>query len=477
MSRSQKRSEIPVGTGFSPNLVDLPSYMDAIVAHSGDEEALEEAINSPPVWIGTPRTTRRTRRHPMEAGIQYGLLAQGTYEATDLAHRLSTLDEESLYKAFARHIVLNLGGLRIIEAAQEMEMDGRSITGDSLARYLTNQGFRVTEHNTAINTLRMWLGKARLVPESGHAKDPWLPDLEVKEDLLGLDDETIAAIAGLTNQQIAFLKSLCRLRPSPGEWIDAADVRDLAEHTFNVRFGRASLPNTVLHPLEETGLITFESGGTQSGTPSRLQPTEAFQGDVLEPFLENTLSDLNQALTAYYRERPEDIYAALESTDTYVKGQALEAYTIYVMRLLGLRFQGWRRRAQETGYSEVDVLMGGVFGSLPTTWQVQCKNTPSTPVRLEDVAKEVGLLPLTRATHILLIANADITRDARRFANEIMTHSAVTIFLLDAADFESVKETPANLSRILRSRAERIRDLRLSTPLWSGIDPADEVSD
>ena len=475
-SRSDKESEIPVGTGFSPNLISLPDYINAIVKHSGDPNAIEEATTSPPVWIGsTPPTTRRRRRHPMEAGAQYDLLTDGDYRATDLARRLSELGGPDLYKEFARHILLNLGGLRVIEAAQEMHLDGLNITGDTLARYLTNQGFRVTEHNTAINTMRMWLGKAGLVPESGRVKRAWLPDLEVKEELVGLDDEMIAAIASFTREQIAYVKALCRLNPQPNEWIAAADVRDIAETTFGVRFGRASLPKEVLHPLEEADLIEVDTGGTRSGKTSQFQITEKFQAEVLEPFLENALSDLNRVLTAYYRERPKDIYQALESDDKYIRGKALEAYTVYVMRLLGLRFQGWRRRAQETGYSEVDVLMVGTFGGLPTTWQVQCKNTPSSPIRLEDIAKEVGLLPLTHATHILVVANSSFTSDARKFAKEVMMKSSVTIFLLDESDFAAIKETPADLTRILRAQAERVRDLRLRAPLWSGIDrPEDD---
>ncbi len=251
-------------------------------------------------------------------------------------------------------------------------------------------------------------------------------------------------------------------------------MRDLAEATFGVRFGRASLPNEVLRPLGKAGLIQYETGGTRSGKTSRLRLTEQFQTDILGPFLEVTLAHLNTALTAYYRTRPEDIYEALRSSDKYTKGHALEAFTIYVMRLLGLRFLGWRRRAQETGYSEVDVLMAGLFGAIPTTWQVQCKNTPTTSIRLEDIAKEVGLLPLTHATHILIFANARFTDDARRFAQEIMLKSSVTIFLLDVKDFEAIKMAPANIGRILIAQAERIRDLRLSAPLWSGIEGVEE---
>ncbi len=465
MASAKKESQIPVGTGFSPDLVSLPDYVRAAVRHSGDLDALEEALNTPPVWIGKKlRTTRRTRRHPMEAGAQYGLLTPGSYEATDLTRKLARLSEDDLYQAFARHIVLNVGGLRVVEGAQEMHLDGRKVTGDSLAQYLSDQGFRVSVHNTAINTMRMWLAKAKLFPESGRGAGAWRPDPAVKEQLVGMDDDAIAALAALTPEQVAFAKTLARL--DPDDWTPAAEVRDLAEAAEGVRIGRGSLPNEVLRPLEAAGLIEYRTGGTSSGKTSELRTTEAFRAEVLEPFLERTLKDLDPALTAYYRTRPADIYTALGSKDKHEKGQALEAFAVMVMRLLGLRFVGWRRRAEETGYSEVDVLMAGLFGAVPTTWQVQCKNTPSGQVRLEDVAKEVGLIPLMRATHILVLANAPFTRDARRYADAIMQNSSVTVFLLDRTDFEAIRESPANLGRILQAQAERIRDLKMATPVW-----------
>lgn len=469
-SRSEKESQIPVGTQFSPDLINLSAYAKMTVAHNGNVAALRDAVVKSPVrtkpYASPP--TARMKGLPLEAGVQYGLLTEGSYAATDLAKELATLGEPQIYERFARHILLNLNGLRVVEAAQEMALDRRAITGDTLAQYLTDQGFRVTIHNTAINTLRMWLGKAGLFPDGGRKSETWMPNSTVKKKLLGISDETIAALASFTPEQIAFARALCSLEPSG--WLPASDVRDLAEATYAVRLGRASLPLEVLKPLQDAGLIEYETRGTQGGKASRLRLTEKFRIDVIKPFLETTLSGLNTALIAYYRTRPEDIFAEMRSADTYKKGRALEAFTVYVMRLLGLRFLGWRRRAKETGYSEVDVLLAGLSGGMPTTWQVQCKNTPAAPVRLEDVAKEVGLLPLTHATHILLVANAAFTDDARKFAQETMLNSSVTIFLLDKRDFEIIQANPAHIGRILLAQAERIRDMRINAPLWSGIE-------
>ena len=348
MPSADKRSRIPVGTQFSPDLIDLPEFLKMAITHSGDITALRTAVIQPPVRIQSYQKppTHRQINLPLEAAVQYELLEPRTYLATPLALQLATLlSPQEIFDAFARHILLNLGGLRIVEAAQEMALDQQEITGDTLAQYLTDQGFRVTVHNTAINTMRMWLAKAGLFPV-GRSRDAWIPNLMVKERLIGLSDQSISALANLSSKQIAFVNTLCRLEPS--EWINAADVRDLAETTFGLRFGRSSLPNEVLSPLQRAGLLEFETGGTKSGKTSRLRLTDKFRVEMLQPFLEKTLSDLDPTLTTYYRTRPEDIYVALESPEKHIRGFASEAYTIHVMRLLGLRFVGWRKRAKDT---------------------------------------------------------------------------------------------------------------------------------
>ena len=467
--RNDRKSQIPVGSQFSPDLVDLKAYVKMAVKHSGDVEKLRENVVKSPVRKKSYSTnpTKRMKGLPLEAGVQYGLLTEGEYKATELSQKLATLSEPKIYEVFAQHILLNLNGLRVVEAAQEMALDNRKITGDTLAQYLSDQGFRVTIHNTAINTIRMWLAQADLFP-IGKSKFSWSPNLKVKKKLLGMDEETIGVLASFTPEQIAFSKALCRLEPK--SWIKAADVRNLAETTSPVRLSRASLPNEVLKPLQEAGLIQFQTKGTKGGKTSVLKLTKNFHIEVMKPFLDNTLKGLNSAITAYYRTRPEDIFSELHSRDTYKKGRALEAFTVYVMRLLGLRFLGWRRRAKETGYSEVDVLLSGLFGGMPTTWQVQCKNTPTSPVRLEDIAKEVGLLPLTHATHILIVANSTFTTDARKFAQQIMLNSSVTIFLLDKIDFDKIRKNPAFIGEALFIQAEHIRDMCNKAPLWSGIE-------
>lgn len=394
--------------------------------------------------------TRRRRSLPLEAAVQYGLL-DADYEATELAHDLAALPAAEIHNAFARHIILNLGGIRVVEAAQQMAADGLKVTGDTLAGYLTDQGFPVTVHNTAINSLRMWLAEAGLFPKT-RGRRAWQVDAQAKERLVGMGDEGIAAVVALTPEQQAFVEALIRIAPE--DWYPAADVRELAEMIYGGRMDRANLPKAFLEPLKHAGMIDYETRGTAGGKTSLLRTTDAFDSKVLGPFIENAVQYLDAPLTAYYRRRPEDIKADLAAKDTYVKGQALEALAVWVMRLLGLRFVAWRKRAaDETAHAEVDVLLAGIVGVIPTRWQVQCKNTPSRPVRLEDVAKEVGISLITKASIILMFANASVTEPARSYVQEVMRHTALTIMILDKSDLDTVIGSPGLIAALLKREA------------------------
>jgi hypothetical protein len=457
------RSAIPVGTQFSPALFDLFNALKAFVRHSGDKNRLERAFWARPVHKTKTRVprSRRTASLPLEAAAQYGLLTRRTYEATQLTRDLSRLSRSALTPVFARHILLNLGGLRVVEAAEQMKADGRPITGDTLAMYLSSQGFPVTIHNTAINTLRMWLAQAGVFSQEG-----WDVDVTAKEKTAGLDDVALAALAGLNKEQRAFVEALCAIDP-PG-WYPASDVRSLAEATSGLVLPRASAPKEFLDPLAAAGLITYKTKGTRGGKTASLKTTRRFDNSVLRPFANTTLDTLDAALSAYYKKRPADIYRGLSSRNAHTKGQALEAYVVYIMRLLGLRFVGWRKRAQDhTGRAEVDALLAGRFGAVPTRWQVQCKNTPSSRVALEDVAKEIGLVPLTHATHVMVVANCPFTKDAAAYAAEINRQTAVTVFLLDSADFAAVKRSPGVLGTILINKAEATLRQKASWSLWA----------
>lgn len=465
---TKKESAIPVGTQFAPSLVDLKQFLAALVAHSGSKAAVATAVWAPAVRIKAKGVTpsHRTMNLPVEAAVQYGLLDK-EYAVTPLATELAALSGDALYERFAKHILLNLGGLRVLEAIRQMVADHLKVTGDSLARFLTEQGFEVTEHNTAINSLRLWLAKAGVFPEAKGA-DTWEIDELRVEEIVPLDREQIAILAGLTNEVQAFVRALCRANPTG--WVAAADIRDAAESAEHVRIGRTSLPNEILKPLEKAGLIEFKSGGTKGGKSATLKTKAEFDAAVLQDFMSRTVKDLDASISDYYRRRPADIFSDLNSTDTFVKGRALEAFAIMVMRQLGLRFVGWNKRAPEsTAQAEVDVVLSGLVGAVQTRWQLQCKNTPNVNLDVRGVASEVGLLPVTQATHILIITRGGFTKEAKHYANTVMSKTPISIFLFGSKQFEAIKKEPSRIFTLLKMESRNIARLQPAKALFGGL--------
>lgn len=457
------KSMIPVGSQFTPGLVDLRAAVAACLEHSGDKDALRTAFWSPPVRFKVPTKAPTGRRMnlPLEAAVQYGLLEPRTWRATVLCRRLALLGGDDLRMEFARDILLNRGGLRVTEACEQMAADGLSITGDSLAGYLTDHGFRVSEHNTQINALRQWLAEAGVFPKG--RKDPWHVSTERRDEILSLSNAAVGILAALTPEQQAFALALARMNPE-GE-VAAADVRALAEAQSGLKLDRSSLPKRFLDPLKEAGLIDYESGGTRGGKSARLRTTEQFRAEVIEPFMTTTVSSLDPEAAHYFRNRPEDIRADLDSAEPYTKGFALEAFAIYVMRLLGLRFVGWRRRAKGTG--EVDVLLSGMHAFVAGVWQVQCKNTPGGTVGIRDLASEVGIALATGATHILVITRGGYSPDALAHARTINRDTPLSVYLLDGHDFNRILTHGSALGGILTIKGtviERLKRERFTSP-------------
>lgn len=96
-------SSIPVGTQFSPDLINLEALLQAIMSNSGDRLAIQQAVFSAPVnrkHTEVP-SSKRTANLPLEAAVQYGLLNAGSYEVTPRAIALAGMAGQELVHEFA----------------------------------------------------------------------------------------------------------------------------------------------------------------------------------------------------------------------------------------------------------------------------------------------------------------------------------------------------------------------------------------
>ena len=66
---------------------------------------------------------------------------------------------------------------------------------------------------------------------------------------------------------------------------------------------------------------------------------------------------IGEDVSRYYQKTLQEIRNDVDSTDTYIKGLALEALAIKIMGIIGLDFIKTRLKGSETGGAKVDVLL------------------------------------------------------------------------------------------------------------------------
>jgi site-specific DNA-methyltransferase (cytosine-N4-specific) len=134
---------------------------------------------------------------------------------------------------------------------------------------------------------------------------------------------------------------------------------------------------------------------------------------------------------------------------------------IYLTRLIDLDFKGWRTRSADTGGAEVDAVVEGAR-LIFSRWQIQAKNTAS--VRLEDVAKEVGLaLTFIYSNVVTMVTTGDFTRDAHNYAQHVMKTCNLNVILLNGSELKRISQDPTDIVAILNSKAEQVMKLKERT--------------
>jgi len=151
----------------------------------------------------------------------------------------------------------------------------------------------------------------------------------------------------------------------------------------------------------------------------------------------------------------------LKSPDKHVKGKALELLAIYFTRLIDLDFKGWRTRSADTGGAEVDVIVEGAR-LIFSRWQIQAKNTKT--VRLDDVAKEVGLsLTFIYSNVVMLVTTGDFTSDAYQYVDHIMKTSNLNVILLNGFELKEISQDPTRVVSLLNRKAKRAMKVKERT--------------
>lgn len=433
-----KRSDLPFGSEFSPSQIELPELLDLAMTHNGNVKALESAIKARffSAHSGGNAANQKTLAMNCRLGMKaYGLIDENA-NVTNFGHTLYSLknNEPQLYEELARHILLNLKGMALIQCIRDMVSSGKVVTLVSLRHGLAERGIDFPRGGKHPSMMRLWLARAGVF-----VGDRWQIDELRVSAVLGTNPTDFDTLSRFTSEQRAFLLALANTgitTPQP-----ANNIVKLAAVTYGVRFPEKSLPKDVLQPLAEAGYITATKTTIGRGAkPFMVAPTSRLVADVISPLLGQLKEQTDPKLLDLLRKPLAEILVELDSKDRYIAGLALEALAFKLMRLLDMDYVATRLRAKATGGAEVDLVFESsrlVF----SRWQVQCKNTGR--VSLDDVAKEVGLTHFLKSNVIVVVSTGDIGSEARRYANKIMSDSNLCIIMIDRADLKNIRENPS----------------------------------
>lgn len=448
------KSDLPFSGQFTPNQIELPQILEIIHNHAGNRAVIEQLIgdtffSEKPGKIGLAENTFLSMR-------AYGLLQSDEDQPTPLANALFALinNETELYTQFARHILLSLHGYDLVQTILDIQHANEEVTLLTIHKRLGERGIHFAASGTYISGMRLWLQKAGIFDTN----DTYSINLVRLNEIVGATVEQIDALSSLEPEQRDFLKALANLGVGTDNFYLASEVAELAYRLYGTTFDPKTIPGRVLSRLEAAGFIMSEKSTDGRGAKShRVKPTESFTRTTIIPLLEASFTGLDRRLREMLYRPLTEIIEELSNLDKNIKGKALEALVLRLTRLLDLQFVGWRLRQQRTGGAEVDVLVESdrlIF----SRWQIQCKNTDF--VRLDDIAKEVGLTFYLLSNVIMIVTTGKIGKPAREYARGIMRTTNLHIILIDGKDLSQLRTQPTAIVAILDREAKNTLELK-----------------
>jgi len=421
-----------------------------------DWRGLEDSIRAE--YFDSHATSEYNRRK-LANNCKLGMIAYGVLGRdgvlTKLGRQLLSLKKvpEKMYEVFARHILLNLKGLVVVQTVQDMQVRGERVELRSLREWLQERGIYFPRGGKHPSIMRLWLEKAGVV-----TSPDWQIDLGRLQEIIGVSGPTIDEVSIFTIEQKAFLKTLANVGETGPYWSN--EVEKLASTTYGVKFDEKNLPKTVLYPLEGAGYISLKRGTKRVGRgakPFQVTLTDKIKSEMICPLIESLESQAQPELRPLLRKTLSEILKDLSVSDRRIKGLALEALAFFLMRLVDLKYVATRLRGEVTGGAEVDLIFEGAR-LIFSRWQIQCKNTKV--VSLDDVAKEVGLTFQLKSNVVMVVSTGNIGSDARKFAKHVMGTTNLNVVLLDSNDLKKIAENPTYVTDVLNREARRAMEIK-----------------
>jgi site-specific DNA-methyltransferase (cytosine-N4-specific) len=385
----------------------------------------------------------------------YGIISKEN-SLTDFGHELVTNrnEIEKVYEILAKHILVNMHGIEIIETLREMKQAGLPIQLITLPDELHKRGINAKNNSSDLSGLFGWLRKAKIL-------NNYDINESVYESIVGIKVKTIESLMHLDQGQIGFLRALVAMNVD--DWVPYNNVCKYTENLFSgeIKYNWKNIMNDVLKPLQENGFIEIRKKGKQDlktpegrgGKTSDIKPKGKFFEEVAIPILEALYSSAGFQEIRDIRSKPlsEIIQDAKQTKDTNKKGLALELLAIRLCQMLDLEFVKWRETDESvTAGGEVDAMLHS-SRLIYSRWQVQCK---ATHITLEAIAKEVGMNAVTLANVILVVGIGNATESAIKYRNRIVSNSNLNIIILEGKHLDTIINDNMALIDILNSQAK-----------------------
>jgi len=430
--------KLPEANEFSPGQIVVRILLEAIEANEGDADAIIEAIrvqffsHSAQEQANPAERLKQQRKRAYNALLgasKYGLVTQSLNTLTELGKAaLATKTDKELHRLLGRHIIRELGGFEVLVALREMKSADLKIGKISLADYLQQQGFALPRATTHHTKLLQWLREAGVLPAKGYEADA-----AIVEQVAGVSLEAADAWSVLTDDQRAFLRVLRRIALLEGaKDIPAKVVVDAVETEYGPIFKRSDqLATTVFKPLADPSLgwithtVKSSGRGGKSGSVAATQKLLETDVDLLP---EGEGWGIPPDLKAKLQTPLDKVYEDLKSTNTHVKGIALELLAIRMAIDLTLTPTRLRERGTRTGGAEVDLVAEGAHLHF-SRWLLQCKNT--SKVGVAALAKEVGMAVLLKAHVVVVVTTGTFSPSVRTYAKELAATNPLQAVLVD----------------------------------------------
>ncbi len=242
------KSDLPFGSEFSPNQIDLPAVLKLIVQYSGNKNSFEKAVKD--TFFKDNKTSERNKQKlamNLRLSLKAYQIIDDDMRFTDFGELLDQLrdSDKKLYAELAKHILLNLHGLTLVQCVQDMEASGEKVNLVKLRAWLQEWGIHFPRGGKHPSMMRLWLEKAGVFAKRWRVNEARLAELA------GIASEELDALAQLTPEQKAFLKALVNQGEQSACFSN--DIELLAAAAYGVKFNEKMLPKTVLYPLRDAG--------------------------------------------------------------------------------------------------------------------------------------------------------------------------------------------------------------------------------